>query len=341
MNLAIVESPLQALNIIEYFNTAKNKNKKCTVVIFSNSCVSDANLKQIEFVLDFFSFNERLVLDINAGLKGLISSRRKIKALAKKLSATSVESCVLGEYRSLAARALVNTLQPNEVVVVDDGNATLRINRRLASTSISEKLRFLLASLFTLNIKASKEITFFSVYDIRLKLSKRDKFISNNYHSLKKKMNEYPDSPKEFIIGSPLKAAGVVDNDNELTLALINSIVENAKVSKKDLIYISHRRESSEKLTLISDYGVEVVSLSYPFELYTLVNNVNVVKIHGFYSSLFFNLLKLNDRISVCSYRFSLSLVRPQFKVFVENVYKTYRELGDLRLSLFSVNDYE
>lgn len=341
MNLAFIESPLQALNVIECLNMRTIKNKQCRFVIFSNAVVSNENLKQIEFVLNFFNYHDRLILDINAGFKDLIKNRQKIKALAKNLSVIPIKNCLLGEYRSLAAKSIVNIIKPESVFVVDDGNASLRINRILPATVFTEKLKTLFAYSLSLNTKIRDEITLFSVYDMREKLSLKDTFISNDYRFLKQRMLDYPASPKEFIIGSPLKAAGVVEDDIKLTLSLIDNIMENSSASKKQLIYVSHRRESANKLAMIAEYGIEVVSLAYPFELYALINNENAVKIHGFYSSLFTNLLRLNDQVIVTAYHFSSSLILPQFKTFVESVYNTYKQMNDPRLISINLSDHD
>lgn len=50
MNLAFIESPLQAINVIECLNTPNVKNKQCRFVMFSNTAISDANLEPYEYV---------------------------------------------------------------------------------------------------------------------------------------------------------------------------------------------------------------------------------------------------------------------------------------------------
>lgn len=334
MNVAIIDSPLQALNAIECLNSSHLDNEQCCFIIFSNIAVSNSNLEQIEFVLNLFGYSDRIVLNVNGGFKGLIKSRAEIKGLAKKLSKDKVKTCLLGEYRSVAAKALVNEIQPGQLIIVDDGNATLRINRVSSSTTILGKLKELFARLFSLKITLWKKITFFSVYDISKQISLNDKLICNDYSFLKNRMSEYPNSEKEFIIGSPLQAAGVVEDDLALTFTLIDNILRNKSRTKNELLYISHRRESKNKLATIAQYGIKVVSLSYPFELYALMNNENAVEINGFYSSLFPNLLNLNNDISITAYRVASSIIRPQFKEFVVSVYDSYQYMNDPRLQL-------
>ncbi|MFT6904710.1 MAG: hypothetical protein ACJAS1_001364 [Oleiphilaceae bacterium] len=337
MNIAIIDSPLQALNSIEYLSSCNLNNKQCCFIIFSNVAVSNSNLEQIEFVLELFGYSNRLILNVNGGFKGLIKSREKIKFLARKLSKDQVQKCLLGEYRSLAAKALVNEIKPEQLIVVDDGNATLRINRVSSPITISGILKKLLARIFNLKITPWEKITFFSVYGISKQISLNDQLVFNDYSFLKTRMSEYSNSEKEFIIGSPLQAAGVVEDDLALTLILIGNILSNKKTSKSELIYISHRRESKSKLAEIAKYGIKVVSLAYPFELYALMNKENAVKINGFYSSLFPNLLNLNNEISITAYSIASSIIQPQFQEFVSNVYNSYQCMSDPRLQLKSL----
>jgi len=332
MNLSFVESPLQAINAIEYLNANHIKSTQCTFVVFSNPSVSSSNLQQIKYVLNLFNYSNCVTLDLDGGLKDLIKSRNKVIALKKSLSKHAVKTCILGEYRSLAARAIISQLKPLTTVVVDDGNATLRINRVCPVTTLADKAKRLLAKLFGFSIAPPSNITFFSVYDINEKLAYDDSLLKNSYYFLKNKMAKYSDSQKIFIIGSPLEAAGVVEQDLNLTLTLIKQAIVDNLTSKAQLVYISHRRESTTKKAAISNFGVKVLSLPYPFELYALINQVNTVKICGFYSSLFTNLLTLNNNIKITSYQITPQIIKPEYLDFVNNVYENYKNLSDPRL---------
>ncbi|KQH83646.1 hypothetical protein AMR76_21800 [Vibrio furnissii] len=339
MIFAFVESPLQALNVVEYLNRNGDNSEECRFIIFSNSLLSDINLKQIEFVLNEFNYKDRVVVDVNSGLKDLIKKRKKLKTLSKILSQNSCQQCIIGEYRSLSSVAFVNKINPDKVVVVDDGNASLRIDRQSSKYSIIGTVKEIIALFFNLKIKRLNKVEFFSVYDIESSLSKEDSYIKNNYNFISSRLSCYPKSEKEFIIGSPLQSARVVDNDLPLSLNLIDRVIEVSGSSKDNLVYISHRREQKNKLEAIEKYGVRVLSLSYPFEIYAMVNKEHASKIHGFYSSLFINMLNFNENVNITSYEIDLKDVNSSYREFVSKVYKSYNDVNDSRFKLIRLSN--
>ena len=167
MNIAIVDSPLQALNAIEYLNCS-GLSGQCRFIVFSNLAGADENIKQIEFVLSHFGYTDKLVADISGGFSGLLSSRGELEGVIRTMKGRSFTTCIVGEYRSFAARVLINSLKPSTVVFVDDGTATLRIDRR---TSEYGGLKRAFAWCLGMDIKEPQVATFFSVYDIENRLS--------------------------------------------------------------------------------------------------------------------------------------------------------------------------
>ncbi|OOF01927.1 hypothetical protein, partial [Salinivibrio sp. MA607] len=242
MNLFFIESPLQALNAIEFVSCKDNKQGKDLFIILSDGTMSETNLAQIEFVLNFFGYDDKVIFNINGGVKSLFLHREQVRMLAKRYSKYNIEYCVIGEYRSLASRVLINKIKPKKVVTVDDGTATLRIER---SKKPSVKIRLITTLCkfgLGFDITLKQGVHFFSVYDISNKLTKGDCLHTNRYSFLKSKLYDYPKSNKHFIIGSPLKEAGVVKEDIILTIKKIDKIVSLTKSKKSDLVYIAHRR---------------------------------------------------------------------------------------------------
>ncbi|WP_206744322.1 hypothetical protein, partial [Salinivibrio sp. MA607] len=104
---------------------------------------------------------------------------------------------------------------------------------------------------------------------------------------------------------------------------------------------IAHRRESDSKLSVIENYGVRVEKLSYPFELYSLVNKERVSRIHCFYSSVLTNFLELDDDVIGNSYIIGPEFINSKFREFVSSVYSNYQSQKHPRLELFSIRDDE
>jgi hypothetical protein len=228
---------------------------------------------------------------------------------------------------------LANKFPKRDIVLLDDGTATLRIKRSNNVTVRDIAKSIFLKSLGMANNEREK-ITFFSVYNIENNIAQQDRIVKHNYQNFKLKLAALPQGRnKVFIIGTPLYEAGVTSVDDiELTLKMIDDLKLNQE--GVELVYIPHRREREEKIDAIRQH-VEVRRLDFPFEVYPIVMGENVASIAGFYSSLYDNLIKIYDeKIKITAYVLDKKVLSPEWVGFVDAIYKNYEtyESADITL---------
>lgn len=337
MHLAIVDSPLQALNAIEYLNRSDSRDYKCKFVVFDGVGESDTAFQQIAKVLDLFGYECNLRVRMSGGYRSLLKSIGILRRSSKAVKKLQVEECIIGEYRLMAAWVLTGATKTHKVAVVDDGSATLRIDRTKPVGRFSRLYSKLLAVLVGGSVLPPDGVCFFSVYDIRHKLSANDSYSRNSYPFIKKHLCSLSPAPVEFIVGSPLAEAGVLKEDKTVIESLIAQLLLHRNTPRDRLIYVAHRRESRDKLLFIERLGVKVISLDYPFELYALIEKKATTRISGFYSSVFANLLNIYQEIDILAFRLREESVDAKFRQFVQSVYQTYEDMHDPRITILDL----
>ncbi|MEX2976138.1 hypothetical protein AB4J97_04275 [Serratia fonticola] len=334
-NIAYIESPLQAFNLVEYLDT--NNLVLDLLIINKRTEISPQNYEQISYLLNFINYKSLMTIDVEVRLGKLLSISRSLISVSKFINFSDSVKLISGEYRSRIFWMLTSKFSKRDVILLDDGTATLRIQRSGKITARSF-IKNVFYKIFGLVNNEREKITFFSVYDIEDNVSKYDKVIRHHYQSYKLKLQGLPQElNKVFIIGSPLYEAGVtVVDDIQLTLKMINKIKKDRKGS--ELVYIPHRRERDEKINALKD-NVNICRLSYPFELYPLVAGENVVSVAGFYSSLYDNLINIyDDKVKITAYVLDDGIITPKWIDFVKSVYENYRKYDNKNIALTHLN---
>lgn len=320
--LGYVESPLQAFNLMEYVDFYNIDID--VLVVNSKSLISSTNHSQILSVIKFLRFKEVVFLDLESNKKNLF----KIKHFANEnnfLKKSFDEDITLigGEYRSMVFWFIAKKFKRRKVVILDDGTATLRINRKQRPSKVL--IKDLILKMIGCADPFKEKISFFSIYDISDNVSLHDSVTKHSYSSFANKTIHYPDDNNSvYVIGTPLFEAGVIKgNDIEITFSMLSSLKE--MFAEKKVIYIPHRRERKEKIDAIAKM-VHVQTLDYPFELFSLINKKNIRYMGGFYSSLFDNMLYIyNGNLSISSFYVPGEVIFPSWQEFVESVYTNYK----------------
>ncbi|WP_368926845.1 hypothetical protein [Serratia marcescens] len=329
--IAYIESPLQAFNLIEYLDA---KNIVLDLLIVNKRSANSAlNHGQIVYLLKMIKHRSLETIDVEGKLGNAFEIKRQLKSVTSVVNAKETVTLIAGEYRARVFWILAHKYSRRNVVLLDDGTATLRIKRYNNLTTRGVVKSILLKSLGMANNEREK-ITFFSVYDIEGNVSKRDAVIRHSYQNFKAKLANLPNGKSRiFIIGTPLYEAGVTSVDDiDLTLRMINDLKSNQ--TDTELVYIPHRREREEKIDEIRKH-VEVRRLDFPFEVYPIVAGENVSCIAGFYSSLYDNLVKIYDeKIKIIAYVLDEKVLSPEWNGFVGAIYKNYEsyEKADITL---------
>ncbi|EFE93679.1 polysialyltransferase family glycosyltransferase [Serratia odorifera] len=329
--IAYIESPLQAFNLIEYLDAKEIVLD--LLIVNKRTANSPLNHGQISYLLNMIQHRSLMTIDVEGTLGKVMEIRKQLSGITDSVARNQSVTLIAGEYRARVFWMLANKYPKRNIVLLDDGTATLRIKRHGKLTPRGVAKSLFLKSLGMTNNEFEK-ITFFTVYNIEDNVSGRDEVIRHNYQNYKTKLETLPQSNnKTFIIGTPLYEAGVTKVDDiELTLKMI----EDLKLNNSDieLIYIPHRRERDEKITAIKNV-VTVQRLDFPFEVYPIVAGENVVSIAGFYSSLYDNLIKIyDDKIKITAYVLDEKSLAPDWLGFVNSIYNNYEGYGEANITL-------
>lgn len=330
--VAVVSSPLQALNLVEYC-WRFDRVVDLVVVGCETAALEPASRLQIDSVLGLISPHAVIFRNWHIRLSEPFGAKKTVAAEADAIRAlvNGVDyEFVVGEYRSAFCWAVLHRLGSlaSTVVVVDDGTATLRMDRRRSLRS-SKVRRQMLKSLVHLAIGIpgvipSSGITFFSAYPLDARIADGDVVVPNDYRSLRQKLSCLPvDEEHVFVIGGPYLENGEVDaGDVELALDLARFAAEH---TGKEVIYVAHRRERAEKLDDLRR-TIKVVTPTVPFELYPLVHGKRTQVLVGYYSSLFVTAAKLyGSSIQIIALQIPRSRINASVLPFVDTVYQYYR----------------
>jgi len=236
--VAFIFSPLQALNLVEY---CERFNRQVDVVVVGGvSALEPGSRKQIDAVLALAKPREILYHEWTLRATRPIGARRAVASAAAKLRAhltAGPREFVVGEYRSGFSWAVLHGLKvlPRCIVVVDDGAATVRIDRRnsfLKSQRVRrQKLKAL--TFLAMGIRgavSSSGLTFFTTYRIDDYLADNDTIVYNDYRTLAAELRTLPpDDATVYVIGTPLLEAGVVDKgelERMIAMAFVTAIKE-------------------------------------------------------------------------------------------------------------------
>ena len=276
--IAIVASPLQALNVLEY--SERFGRKIDLVVVGGVSELEPSSRIQIEEVLSFLRPRQIIYVDFPRTrrlhkVRSTLTSG--ISEVERHLSATAYE-IIVGEYRSPFPWSLLGKLSsaPRSVVVVDDGTATLRMDRRRRMPRSREGWRLeLRRNVFRmLGIHAAPPrsgLVFFTTYAIDGSIAEGDTIVRNDYRTLKASFKDLlPDEDAVYVLGadvtSPHRVESAEKASYELRLALELGHFAAEETGKK-VIYVAHRRERSEKLDALRK-EFTVVTPAVPFEIF-------------------------------------------------------------------------
>ncbi len=346
-----MESPLQALNLLEY--SQRSDGEVSVVLTADREAEAPGNHEQILAVLEYAGAGHVIRHPCRLDATRPWTSRREVSRLAKELNALIPPDpvvLVVGEFRSPFAWALARKLRIPRTsrVVVDDGTAMLRIDRSAGliprnRVGLRRSLRRLVFGfafrLIGMPATPPRSLTFFSAYDIRDRISAKDRLLANDYRCQRDALRSLPpDRERVYVIGTPHLEAGVVAHgDVELALALV---AQAEDLTGLRAVYMPHRRERDEKLERIRA-RCDVLVPDVPFELFPLRTGVRPTQVVGYYSSLFVTLSSLlADLVRITAVDLPRGTVSPSWLGFVDEVYDEYRTLHTASVAVVPAERY-
>jgi len=348
----LISTPLQLMNAMEarkYFNLSASVSK---IIIMAYA----ANLEMIKKLLieeEWASIHyleesverqkkhesnlnwTRLVFAFNE----LLERRKKLGDLVNRIG--DIQYLFVGYYLSLENLHFINSTTHKEIVLLDDGIATLEINRRRTqkiSVLDAWSFEFLFKALlkrivFGYRLIHPKSVTYFTIYD--LNIPPFDKIIVNDYSTVRKLMGNKSEANKVYFLGQPLSEIKPYIVKEERYIEYIVQVIKYFKPLK--VIYIPHKDESVLKINRLKDQiGIEVQKIDVPFEWYLINVGHKPDKIAGLVTSALPNCKVLfGSEIEIISFRIKKDeLIKSGITNSILDTYDYFEKLSDTNFKI-------
>ena len=332
-NLYLISSPFQALCATEAKEYFQLRNNVALIVNYSND--SDRNLKQIENIMALSQWDEIITI----GKQSNTSKYREYIVRLFKLKRDKYKNIFIGHFGQFQ-HVLLSNLDYQKVYVIDDGVLTLELHknelnpfRKKHPIKFSKQLKNLRYRLFGFDVEFDKrKLNYFTLF--KLEQYYGEEIITNNFHFLKKYINEKAQDIKVvYFLGQPLIGDVV---SRESYIKNLTSVQQYFKNQGKKTVYIPHRRESKD-LKYIEEMEGEYFSIKRPhniIELFLLEENLLPYGVYSFFSTAIFSLKAIyNDKIEIAAFEIKNDeLLHNHNKI--KNIYTTMK---DNNISVLSV----
>lgn len=310
----VIESPLQAINAIAFINSQKLSSFKIFVIRTRNP----RSFNWTVDIINKFDLNDHLVsVDWKPSKwDNILTTLPKLQGLKRKLKCNLL---VLGDYKSSNLRYLASKVRHKDLVLLDDGTATINfVNHKANITDGKSRLK----EWFLVNIIGVKRIfnlqpTLFTIYD---NLGYQ-KIIKCKYTELARK-HQIIDKGKVFVIGSDFVERGTLElEDYFRALSRISDCLRGVSV-----FYIPHRRESVKVQKEISNkLGWKIYELDTIIEVFLLQSDHIPFMIIGISSSALPNIHEMfSGKIDVRFYEVNSQLFNVRQKEY-QSYYDVFR----------------
>jgi len=328
-NVFLVNTPLQLLNAIEAKCHFKLDTEDCLLIVMGDrkskpqllsltgsvdkefGCVTVLNDVSL-FPGDPFTVSESLLGRMFADIKILkksIFNIRRLNKIAKYLE--EVDYIFIGYVRLIYTRHFVNVTSHKKVFLLDDGTATLGLAKERKQgffigpeKNLKSKLKYY-GKRFINRVKDEyqESYNFFTMYDIDP--GDKDRVIKNDFIHMRANIDLLPVSDDVYFLGSPLSEVGLISQDEYLEH--IKRVKEY--FGDRRILYVAHRRESKNKLDILSKkYGLKVILFDYPIE-YQLAHVGSRPKILASFVSSALDSCKIifGDKLKIISFKLDLN----------------------------------
>lgn len=276
--VALVESPTQLLNAVEWAHSSGRAPAEVTAVVLAPR--DERTRLQLRTMA-------AVARDVGLGVHwheprlGGAAIARTVRSLAGELA--GVDRLVVGDPFSGVMQVLLNIARAEEVVVVDDGTATLEFARQwvtgehlsrwhaVATESQRRRIRTLARDQIADSIRrrvapgSGCRLSLYSCLPVdlpRVPVARNDFAWTRGHYPVPRLL------PGVDLVGTSLVETGVVDAD--AYLRGVASLVAEHGVTR----YFAHRKESADKLFRITQLGVQVVRPQLPLEIVARVGPV-------------------------------------------------------------------
>lgn len=260
--LALVESPAQLLNVLEWaHHTGADLSLLTTVVLAPANDMSRLQLASVTGLARGLGHTVRW----HEPRQGAASSARTVGSLTAELH--GVSRLIVGDPFSGVIQVVLALSKAAEVVVVDDGTATMEFARlyqsgedlvRWHSRSTGGHRRQIAALARRRLAARNCRLSLFTCMPVQLD---GVEIVRNDFAWVRTCFPAPRVKPSGDLVGTSLVETGVVDLGHYLQG--VRTLTADHAVDR----YFAHRKEDADKLGKISALGLEVVRPDLPLEL--------------------------------------------------------------------------
>lgn len=343
MHIYLVESPLQLISAVEAINYFRHGR---VLIIARLAKDRTENNEQFRKVVNSLLIPKVIFLDSYTSRYVNILGRIFLYIFLRVFSC-KIDSISIGEWRSTWMHRCIEISRKCKATLLDDGlstrtslinNINLGFHNKLQISSADTGLwNGIVERSFRLIGSRRSSHYNFSVFSTCC--SQNDSttvsVISHNFESLSRRL--VPSMTEDILyFGSKLSEAGLLTNEDEVTLLQVIFNRLSDLFPTKRIYYIPHRDESDQKLLMIKQTGFNIKKLGLPAEVYFILNPKLPCVIASMYSASIYNLSKIFTFRRVLFFRIPefylskerLEVLRDLYKFFVNESYEVL-DLGD------------
>jgi len=330
-------TPLQYINAIEAMNFYGLKNNILLVIYPINRKNIFDNIIEVKYwdKILFFEREEESLLNRNITkyFKWLNRCKEFIK-LVDELDSTYkyFDKLLIGNYIYETMLHIGNRLNSGEIILLDDGNATIDIaNFRIKGIQIFQTKRYSIKSKFRVYIKklffnylteGFLKVTYFTIYDIPI--LNDDKINKNPYKYIKSFYTAKKQKDIVFFLGGSLVENNIVKIENYFRFLLfVRQYFTNYQIE-----YIKHPGEhliEIEKFLKMNE--IIIVKPDLPFELYLMKLDKHPKIISGFLSTALINVSEIYGSIfKYILFEIPDGLIAFNRRVWAKNIYNNFHK---------------
>ena len=356
-NLFLLSTPMQLINVIEAKKHFGISNDSSVAIFFAysanlttiNKILDKTEWREIYFIEDDFESQKKHEDSLKAGnylaaIKKVKENYVKLKRLINQFQV--VNNLFVGYYLGLENIHFVNSVKYERLILLDDGIATLEINRRRKdgiSFLNAWSVEFLLKLLFKrfvlgYRILHPKSVVFFSSYN--LVTAPQDLLEKNNYSSIRGLVGNKERTEEVYLLGQPLSEIKPVILTEETYFKYIGHICERFK--SNEVIYFPHRDEDQSKLDRLRDsFDLRVKVLDIPIELYLLQQPTLPSYLIGFITSAIPNCKDIfGEGLKLFAIRINSGLIVSKSMLpLVEDTYEYFEKISDDNFKVINLID--
>lgn len=354
-NLFLITTPSQLINVLEAKEHFQVGHDSSVAIVNAYS----TNLEPIKRLLNKTEWREIYFIedDVESQKKHEenLKKRNPFLSLVKVFQTSSkfrklirqfavVDSLFIGYYLGLENIHFANSVSYQRLILLDDGIATLEVNRRrktntsfLKAWNIEFLGRVLFKKLFLgYKLKHPHSVTFFTAY--KIEPSPRDFVEVNDYKGIRKRAGQKQLTDEVIFLGQPLSEEMPKILTEEIYLWYMDWVVRYFK--PHNIVYIPHRDEDKTKLSRLRNlFGLEIRNTDMPFELYLIKQDRLPYCVVGVITSAIPNCKAIfGESLEIVSVRIrDEHVINKSLLTTIQGTYEYFSSIADEKLKVISV----